>query len=178
MWALVESGTISKMFNYPKAITIGDIQHPSSIFTIWSEAELNAIGIHHVVEDEDNKKDEEYYENTGITYTFNAGTGKVEGVYGTATAKNLAELKTFKKQILDEQCNSILSSSDWMAVKAFEESGDVESGWKTWRASVRTKCNSMQTQIDGASDVAALKALFTYSGEPLERPLGQFPVKE
>ena len=39
----------------------------------------------------------------------------------------------------------------------------MDSGWKTWRASVRTKCNSMQTQIDNASDVDALAALFTYT---------------
>ena len=54
----------------------------------------------------------------------------------------------------------------------------MDSGWKTWRASVRTKCNSMQTQIDNASDIDALVALFTYTGEPQTRPLGEFPVKE
>ena len=54
------------------------------------------------------------------------------------------------------------------------------SGWKTWRASVRTKCNSMQTQIDNASDVDALAALFTYTEQEdksITRPLGEFPVK-
>ena len=39
----------------------------------------------------------------------------------------------------------------------------MDSDWKTWRAAVRTKCNSMQTQIDNASDVDALAALFTYT---------------
>ena len=38
------------------------------------------------------------------------------------------------------------------------------SGWKTWRGTVtRTKCNSMQTQIDNAANVDALAALFTYT---------------
>ena len=64
-----------------------------------------------------------------------------------------------------------------MAVKAFEESGDVESGWKTWRASIRTKCNSMQAQIDGAADVDALAALYVRDISGV-RPLGEFPVKE
>ena len=54
----------------------------------------------------------------------------------------------------------------------------MDSGWKTWRASVRTKCNSMQAQIDGAADVDALAALYEYTGEPPTRPLGEFPVKE
>ena len=68
-----------------------------------------------------------------------------------------------------------------MVVKATETGGTMDSGWKTWRASVRTKCNSMQTQIDNASDVDALAALFTYTKQgdgSYTRPLGEFPVKE
>jgi len=49
---------------------------------------------------------------------------------------------------------------------------------------VRTKCNSMQTQITNAANVDALAALFDYvntadEGDPIvmERPLGEFPVK-
>jgi hypothetical protein len=57
----------------------------------------------------------------------------------------------------------LLAPSDWMVVRATETGGTMDSGWKTWRASVRTKCNSMQTQIDNASDVDALAALFTYT---------------
>jgi hypothetical protein len=39
----------------------------------------------------------------------------------------------------------------------------------------------MQTQIDNASDVDALAALFTYTKQgdgSVTRPLGEFPVKE
>ena len=68
-----------------------------------------------------------------------------------------------------------------MYVKAGEEGGSMDSGWKTWRASVRTKCNSMQTQIDNAANVDALAALFVYTEQEdgsFTRPLGEFPVKE
>ena len=64
-----------------------------------------------------------------------------------------------------------------MVVRATETDTTMDSGWKTWRASVRTKCNSMQSQIDGASDVDALAALFTRN-ESGVRPLGDFPIKE
>ena len=90
-------------------------------------------------------------------------------------------LKTIKKRIIDNQCAGILAPSDWRVVKATETGGTMNSGWKTWRASVRTKCNSMQTQIDNASDVDALAALFTYTKQgdgSITRPLGEFPVKE
>ena len=201
MFALVEGGKITQMPKGNKGITIGDNQYPASIYILWTEAERNAIGIYTVEIDNTNKKDEEWYINTNITYAF--GSGKVTGTYGTATAKAIADadavdeednklkdengnqiinegLKTIKKRMIDNQCAGLLAPSDWMVVKATETGGTMDSGWKTWRASVRTKCNSMQTQIDNASDVDALAALFTYTEQgdgSFTRPLGEFPVK-
>ena len=201
MFALVEDGKITQMPKGNKGITIGDNQYPASIYTLWTEAERNAIGIYTVEIDTTNRKDEEWYINTNITYAF--GSGKVTGTYGTATAKAIADsdavdeegnklkdengnqiinegLKTIKKRMIDNQCAGLLAPSDWMVVKATETGGTMDSGWKTWRASVRTKCNSMQTQIDNASDVDALAALFTYTEQEdgsTTRPLGEFPVK-
>ena len=204
MFAVVESGSITSMPKGNKGITIGDIKHPASIYTIWTEAQRNAIGIYTVEIDNTNKKDEEWYINTNISYAFS--DGKVKGTYGTATAKAIADtkwtqkeiddgdaptgadtntvkvegLKTIKKRIIDNQCAGILAGSDWMVVKATETGTTMDSGWKTWRASVRTKCNSMQTQIDNAANVDALAALFTYTTTDgvTSRPLGEFPIKE
>ena len=203
MFALVESGNITQMPKGNKGITLNGNQYPASIYTLWTEAERNAIGIYTVEIDNTNKKDEEWYINTNQTYTFSGG--KVKATYGTATAKKIADtlwteqdktdgliregddvgdvaiegLKTIKKRMIDNQCAGLLASSDWMVVKATETGGTMDSGWKTWRASVRTKCNSMQTQIDNASDVDALAALFTYTTTDgvTSRPLGEFPVK-
>ena len=204
MFAVVESGSITSMPRGNKGIQIGDIKHSADIFTNkWTESERNAIGVYTVEIDETNKKDGEWYINTNITYAF--GSGKVTGTYGTATARNIADtlwtqqdkddgllgdrsigdlkvkgLKRLKKELIDNQCAGLLAPSDWMYVKAGEEGVSMDSGWKTWRASVRTKCNSMQTQIDNAADVDALAALFTYTTTDgvTSRPLGEFPVKE
>ena len=203
MFALVESGNITQMPKGNKGITLNGNQYPASIYTLWTEAERNAIGIYTVEIDNTNKKDEAWYINTNISYAF--GSGKVKGTYGTATAKKIADtlwteqdktdgeipegkdvgdvatrgLTYLKKQMIDNQCAGLLAPSDWMVVKATETGGTMDSGWKTWRASVRTKCNSMQTQIDNASDVDALAALFTYTTTDgvTSRPLGEFPVK-
>jgi hypothetical protein len=203
MFALVESGNITQMPKGNKGITLNGNQYPASIYTLWTEAERNAIGIYTVEIDNTNKKDEAWYINTNQTYTFSGG--KVKATYGTATAKKIADtlwteqdktdgliregedvgdvategLKTIKKRMIDNQCAGLLASSDWMVVRATETGGTMDSGWKTWRASVRTKCNSMQTQIDNASDVDALAALFTYTTTDgvTSRPLGEFPVK-
>ena len=202
MFALVESGNITQMTRGNKGIQIGDIKYPVAIYTLWSEAERNAIGIYTIEIDNTNKKDEKWYSNTNITYAFSGG--KVKGTYGSATAKAIADsdavdsegnkikdndgnqvinkgLKTIEKEKLNNQCAGILAPSDWMVIRATETGATLDSGWKTWRASVRTKCNSMQTQIDNASDVGALAALFTYTKQgdgSFTRPLGEFPVKE
>ena len=197
MFALVEDGKITQMPKGNKGITIGDNQYPASIYTLWTDAERLAIGIYPVRIDTTNKKDEAWYINTNITYAVSGN--EVVGTYGTATAKAIEDanatdengveldpvvvikgLKTIKKEMIDNQCAGILAPSDWMVVKATETGGTMDSGWKTWRASVRTKCNSMQTQIDNASDVDALAALFTYTEQEdgsVTRPLGEFPVK-
>ena len=210
MFAIVESGSITSMPRGNKGVEINGVKHPASIFTLWTESERNAIGVYTVEIDETNKKDGEWYINTDITYSYDSSAKKVKGTYGTATAKAIADtkwtqaqiddptlvgdapagadtntvrlegLKTIKKRELDNQCAGILAPSDWMYIKAGEEGGTMDSGWKTWRASVRTKCNSMQTQIDNAADTAALEALFTYTIKDgvRSRPLGEFPVKE
>lgn len=195
MFALVESGSITKFFKGNKGVSIGDTQYPKQIFQ-WSNEELQAIGIYPVRIDGSNKKDENYYINTNIDYAVQ--DNEVVGSYGTATAKLLEDtnatdengveldpvvvikgLKTIKKEMIDQQCAGLLAPSDWRVIKAKETGSTMNSGWKTWRASVRTKCNSMQTQIDGATNVDELKALFEYTETDgvISRPLGEFPEK-
>ncbi len=196
MFALVENNSITKFFKGNKGITINDNQYPQSIFNLWTDAERLAIGIYPVRIDTTNKKDEAWYINTNITYAVSGD--EVVGSYGTATAKAIDDrnatdedgveldpvvvikgLKTIKKEMIDQQCAGILQPSDWRVIKAKETATTMDSGWKTWRASVRTKCNSMQTQIDGATNVDELKALFEYTETDgvISRPLGEFPEK-
>ena len=202
MYALVENNQFVKLMRTNKGFTLNGLQYPKEVFTLWTTEERKAIGIYPVRTDTTNKKDEAWYINTNITYAVSGD--EVVGSYGTATAKEIEDrnevnddgtpmldsdgnqvvtkgLKTIKKEMINNQCAGILAPSDWMVVKATETETTMDSGWKTWRASVRTKCNSMQTQIDNASDVDALAALFTYTEQEdgtVTKPLGEFPVKE
>ena len=206
MYAIVESGSITQTFNNPRKLVINDIRYSTKIYSLWSKAEKKAIGLYEVEYDNTNKKDEEWYINTNQTLTYDASADKVTASYGTATARAIEDtlwtsqdktdglipsdkdvgdvkvegLKTIKKTLINNQCAGILQPSDWRVVRAKETGSTMNSGWKTWRASVRTKCNSMQTQIDNASDVDALAALFTYTTTDgvTSRPLGEFPEKE
>jgi len=191
MYALVEDNAITKTYNNPRGMTIGGVQYPQNIHSLWTESELNAIGIYTVVYDDTNKKDEEWYINTNQTLTF-AG-GKVTATYGTATARAIADrnatdedgveldpvvvikgLKTVKKEIFDRQAAGLLAKYDWYIIRNTEASTAIPSAITDYRTAVRAKCNSMQTQIDNASDVDALVALFTYT--ETGRPLGEWPI--
>ena len=204
MFALVESGTITQFPKGNKGITIGDNQYPKTIYSLWTEAERNAIGIYTVEIDETNRKDETFYINTNITYAF--GSGKVTGSYGTATAKAIADslytsqdntdglipegksvgdvkvegLKTQYKNKFNTEAAGLLAKTDWYVIKAADVgSYSVPSNIATYRAAVRTKVNAMETSIDGCSDVDALITLLTYEtdsdGNITTRPLGEFP---
>ena len=187
MWALVESGSVSKVYNSPKQLTLGDVNYPSNIFTMWTNSELEAIGVYVVVEDNTNYKDPAYYNNTDQSFTF--ASNKVTATYGTATAKALNDstdsetgivargLKYTHSQKIDNQAYGLLQPNDWMVVKATETSGTVASDWTTYRAGVRTAANDMKTKINAVSDVDALAALYVYNdADPPVRPLGEFPT--
>ena len=201
MYALIEGGVIAKTFNNPRRLVVNNIRYSTKIYSLWSKEEKEAIGLYEVVYDNTNKRDEAYYINTNETLSF--ADGVVTASYGSATAKLLEDrnevdeddnpllddlgnqvvtkgLKTIKKEMIDRQCAGLLQDSDWRVIKAKETGTTMDAGWKSWRASVRTKCNSMQDQIDGASDVDALATLFTHTitDGVQSRPLGEFPIKE
>ena len=190
MWAKVESGSVTEIYTRPKRITIGDVQYPKNIFELWSEAELKAIGIYIVEIDNTNLKDKEYYYNTN--QTFNFASDKVTASYGSATAKSLTDtteteggvtttllgLKNIRKNNINSDAAALLEKHDWMSIREAEGGTAMPSNIKTWRASVRTKANSMCNQIDSANDVDALKSLYAYNDQdPPVRPLGEFPVE-
>ena len=185
MWALVESNNVTQVFTKPKQITLGDIQYPSNIFTLWSASELESLGIYLVIIDNSNYKNPEYYNNTNQSFSF--GSGKVTATYGTATAKPLDDTTVEGKVIkgvrppklvqVDNQAYELLQPNDWMVIKANETGGSVASDWTTYRAGVRTAANDMKTKINAVSDVDALAALYAYNdANPPVRPLGEFPT--
>ena len=200
MFALVESGSITKMLRGNKGITIGDIQYSAAVFSLWSESERNAIGIYTIEIDSTNKKSEEWYINTNITYAYDSSANKVKGTYGTATAKNITDVKWTQSEIdagnatpgadtntvkteglktvlirqVKTEAEDILNETDWYITRKAEKSTAVPSSITTHRDAVRTKQAEMETSITNASDVAALQTLYTRNDSGV-RPLGDLP---
>ena len=191
MWGLVEDNAITKIINRPKGMVIGDVRHSRKIFSLWSEAELNNVGLYSVVFDNLNKKDEAYYTNTNQTFAF--ADGAVTASYGLPTAKALADvtnedgkislgLKSQRKEIVKQQASGLLMSTDWQVIKATEvESYSVPSAITTYRANVRTKSNDIEVLIDACGTVDELAALYqpvntgTEENPVMERPIGEVP---
>ena len=202
MFALVQEGSIVSHPKGNKGITIDDVQYPSTIYTLWTEAERNAIGIYTVEIDNTNLKDETYYINTNQTIAYDSSADKVTASYGTATAKRLNDenavddngdpildengdqvvnygLKTKYKNQFNAQAKGLLEKTDWYVIKATDvESYSVPSNISTYRTQVRAKVNSMETDIDDCSTVEELITLLTYTTNDAgvsSRPLGEFP---
>ena len=172
MWALVEDNNVTQVFTRPKALTIGENQYQANIFNLWSASELQTLGIYEVVVDNTNLKNEEYYINTNQTFAFSGGT--VTASYGTATAKDLATLKTEHKEKINTEAGSLLAQYDWYTLRAADGGTAVPSNVATYRTAVRTTANDMCTKIDAVANVDALAALYVYSTD--SRPLGEWPT--
>lgn len=207
MYALVQDGSITKTLSGNRGITLGGVQYPQNIFTLWTGAEKAAIGLYEVIQNDAKKKDEEYYTNTNQTFTYDADAGTVTATYGDATAKAHADtlftaddednglgtegevkvegLKTKKIRTIKLQAAGILAETDWYIVRKADADTAIPSAITNHRAAVRTKCAQMETAITNASNTAAIQTLYTLvntadEGDPvvMERPLGVLPTLE
>ena len=205
MFALVDKSdnSITKLLSGNQGITIGDNQYPKAIFTLWTESERNAINIYTVEVDNSKFKDQQWYINTDMTYSFD-GTNAT-GSYGDATAKAHADTKWTQSEIDDgkapegadtdtvkekglktilirnvkSQAEDELNRTDWYITRKSEKNTAIPSAITTHRDAVRTKQDSMCTAITNASDTPALETLYTYTEQEdgsVTRPIGNIPT--
>ena len=128
-----------KTLQYDRAFTHEGVSYPANWLRLTTLEEKQAIGISEVA-DNTQSWDQRFY-------------------WGVDNPKDLDQLKTNWKAQQTDYAASVLNQSDWRVVKAKETGTNIPSTWKTYRAAVRTACNTRQTEIDACSDVAALKEL-------------------
>tara|TARA_A100001201_G_C4026111_1_gene182048 strand:+ start:54 stop:653 length:600 start_codon:yes stop_codon:yes gene_type:complete len=144
---------------YDRAWTHPDtgVQYPANWLRLATLAEKQAVGLEEVVATAE-VYDQRFYWGVDNPKQLNDVTDD-DG--NTTTG-----LKTLWKAKQNEIAASLLAPSDWRVVKELEVNSSFSAAktaypteWQTYRAAVRTACNTRQTEIDNCSDVAALKEL-------------------
>ena len=148
MWYVDSIGLVKT----PRGVTLSGVQHPRNIFTLWSKADLAAIGIKPAsITAVDSR-----YKNTGAL-TWDTSGAEAVGTYAT-TDRVAADLKTSMTASVQSQAGSFLAGSDWYAIREAEGGTACPADWKTWRAAIRTESNSKVTAIAALADLDAIKA--------------------
>ena len=148
MFALVDKSdnSITRMLNGNRGITLGDNQYPRAIYTLWTEAERNAINIYTVTIDTSKRKDEKWYINTDITYSFD-GTNAT-GSYGDATAKAHADANAKDKDGNDLDPVIVIEGLKTKLIKAVKSNAASELAKTDWYITRKTeKIQQYQVQL-------------------------------
>jgi len=161
MYALVKDSSVVESFIRGKAMTIDTIQYPKNIFKLWSDEDLNKIGIYKIVLS-GQEKDIEFYDNS---YKDEFKDGGVTRTY-TNTEKNLSDCQKILVEKINSNLSDLLRSTDWIVIREQETSKAKPSDLATWRTNLRTKHAELETSINNASSISALEAIDINSGWP------------
>ena len=142
-----------KTLQLGKAFVHDGVQYPSNWLALTSLEEKQAIGIVEVADSVVGIYDQRFY--------WNAETPKQLNDVTDEDGNTTTGLKTLWKQKQNEAASALLTPSDWRVIKAAEVTDyAVSSDWLTYRAAVRTACNTRQAEIDACTTVEALRELF------------------
>ena len=139
------------------------IQRPANWLRLSTERDRELLGITWVV-DPTSFYDKRFY--WGVENPKQLNDEAILDEDGNDTGEVQTGLKTLWKAKQNEIAATLLAPSDWRVVKELEVNSSFAnartaypSAWMTYRAAVRTACNTRQSEIDACSDVAALKEL-------------------
>ncbi len=135
-----------KPLPYDRAFTHNDIQYPANWLRLASLEEKQAIGITEVA-------DAPWYDQR---FYWGVDNPKQLEDVTDEDGNTTTGLKTLWSATQGEIAASLLAPSDWRIIKAKETGSHIPSDWKTYRAAIRTACNTRQTEISNAADVPAL----------------------
>ena len=139
------------------------IQRPANWLRLSTERDRELLGITWVA-DASSNYDQRFY--WGVDNPKQLNDEAILDKDGNDTGEIQTGLKTLWKAKQNDIAASLLAPSDWRVVKELEINSSFAnarsaypSAWMTYRAAVRTACNTRQSEIDACSDVAALKEL-------------------
>ena len=157
------SETQSSVIKTPRALTVNGVQHPANIFRVWSEEELEAIGIYVL---EMVIPDFRYYDTGAENFekksrrnpdgTFAGGADYYELTYDT-TEKNVDNLKSDLISKIKANTGVLIAPSDWMVIRATDGGTAMPNNWTTYRSEVRAHGNSLENGVEAFASLQAVK---------------------
>ena len=145
------------------------IQRPANWLRLSTERDRELLGITWVA-DASSNYDQRFY--WGVDNPKQLNDEAILDKDGNDTGEIQTGLKTLWKAKQNDIAASLLAPSDWRVVKELEINSSFAnarsaypSAWMTYRAAVRTACNTRQAEIDACSDVGRLKELFYGSAQ-------------
>ena len=183
----------SKAWNDPST----GIQHPASIFNLWSKDELANIGLYPVVNAI--TPDSNFYNSGAVSYAFDSDkkevvesvTKKEKGLDDInevdADGKALLDddgkqivtkgLKTLWIEKTKKTASSLLTPTDWYIVRYTEDdTKTVPSEVTTHRTSVRNSCDTIEGKIKAVDSLSKMQELFVVPTDSDGKPTGNAPI--
>jgi hypothetical protein len=158
------------------------IQRPANWLRLSTERDRELLGITWVADTAD-VYDKRFYWGSDNPKQLN--DEPAVDAEGNELGYTQTGLKTLWKGKQNDIAASLLAPSDWRVVKVLEVNTSFSAAktalpakWQTYRAAVRTACNTRQTEIDNCSDVAALKELLFGSAQIVRTKQAQLTDSE
>ena len=184
MWALIKSNKIDHIIAHPKSMVIDDIKHPRAIFTVWSDADLKAIGIIPVITSGSHLDARFYIEKNEVFALAEDGNSVIRTIGEKAADKKLTDtnsvdengdpilddhdnqrislgLKSQAKLKADKSAHGFIKGFGWLIQRKVTADTAIPSDVATYMAAVRTAHASICTAIDNADDMDAFIVLYT-----------------
>ena len=184
MWALIKSNKIDHIIAHPKSMVIDDIKHPRAIFTVWSDADLKAIGIIPVITSGSHLDARFYTEKNEVFALAEDGNSVIRTIGEKAADRKLTDTNNVDENgdpILDDHDNQIVTLGlksqaklkadtiahgmikgfGWLMQRKVTADTAIPSNVTTYMAAVRTAHASICTAIDNAGDMDAFIVLYT-----------------
>jgi len=130
-------------------------QYPANWLRLSSTADRDAIGVTWGADDP--VYDQRFYWSPTLAKQLDDKPAVDEE--GKDLGYTQTGLKTQWKATQNDIAGTLIAPSDWRIIKAKETSTNIPTVWKTYRAAVRTSCNTRQTEIDACKTVDELKEL-------------------
>ena len=180
MWAQVKDGSVEKIIAHPKSmVDENGVQHPRSIFSMWTKEEKIAIGIYDVIMAP--TYDDKYYISHNPTYAVvgdnvvqsieKAGDHELEDKHATdEESKKMFDLDGkpvinfgLKSKAIDtvkSQQASYLAQTDWAIIRKSDNGTEIPDNIQTYRDAIRVKAEEMETAISSCITMDDFKSLY------------------